>query len=198
MAHMEFKLNTVDGLMGFITHVFQQKPTPQRRVLAHSIINNNLRPLITDMERADQRDDFAAMLSVQSAHHKLLGQWIEVSASAYTWNVLESSDPNAQEVRKAFFPADAATTRMAVGGAVSRLSSGHGDDSEQTADIVQFMQLDDERSYDMMLTLCTSNQYVKDMWQVLLGHIIKKWNLIQDDATGVAGARAVADVVFVC
>jgi hypothetical protein len=194
---MKLNLNTVDGLMGFITHVFYQKPTSQCRVLAQSIINNNLRPLMTDMERADQRGDFAAMLSMPAAYHKLLGQWIEISASAYTWNVLVSSDPNAQEVRKAFFPADAGTTRMALGGAVFRLSSGHDDDSEQTADIVQFMRLDEERSYDKMLTLCTSNQYVKDMWQVLLGYKIKKWNLIQDDAKGVAGARAVATVVFV-
>jgi hypothetical protein len=197
MTFMKLNLTTVDGLMGFITHVFHQKPTSQRRALAQSIINNNLRPLITDMERADQRGDFAAMLSIPAAHHKLLGQWIEVSASAYTWNVLVSSDPNAQEVRKAFFPADAATTRMALGGAVFRLTSGHDDDSEQTADIVQFMRLDEERSYDKMLTLCTSNHYVKDMWQVLLGYKIKMWNLIQDDAKGVVGARAVATVVFV-
>jgi hypothetical protein len=197
MTFMMLNLTTVDGLMGFITHVFHQKPTSQRRALAQSIINNNLRPLITDMERADQRGDFAAMLRMPSAHQKLLGQWIEMSASAYTWNVLVSSDPNAQEVRKAFFPADAATTRMALGGAVFRLSNGHDDDSEQTADIVQFMRLDEERSYDKMLTLCTSNHYVKDMWQVLLGYNVKKWNLIQDDAKGVAGARAVGNVVFV-
>jgi hypothetical protein len=119
------------------------------------------------------------------------------SATAYTWNVLVLSDPNAQEVRKAFFPANAATTRMALGGAVFRLSNGHDDDSKQTADIVQFMRLDEERSYDRMLALCVSTKYVKDMWQVLLGHKIKKWNLIEDDVKGVAGARAVADVVFV-
>ena len=59
------------------------------------------------------------------------------------------------------------------------------------------MRLDEERSYDKMLTLCTSKKYVKDMWQVLLGYKIKKWNLIQDDAKGVAGARAVGNVVFV-
>jgi hypothetical protein len=194
---MELNLDAVDGLFGFITHVFHQKPTSQRRALAQTIISNNLRPSITEMERADQRGDYAAMLSIPSAHHKLLGQWIETSASAYTWNVLVSSDPNAQKVRQAFFPADAAATRMALGGAVFRLSNGHDDDSEQTADIVQFMQLDEQRSYEKMLALCTSNKYVKDFWQVLLGHKIKQWNLIEDDAKGVPGARAVADVVFV-
>jgi hypothetical protein len=194
---MELNMDTEDGLFGFITHVFQQRPTSQRRALAETIINNNLRPLITKMERADQRGDYAAILSMPAAHHKLLGQWIEVSTTGYTWNVLVSSDPNAQEVRRAFFPADAATARMALGGAVFRLSNGHDDDSEQTADIVQFMQLDEERSYDKMLTLCTSNKYVKDFWQVLLGHKIKKWHLIEDDTKGVPGARAVGNVVFV-
>ncbi len=96
------------------------------------------------------------MLSMPAAHHKLLGQWIEISASAYTWKVLVSSDPNAQEVRKAFFPADAATTRMALGGAVFRLSSAHDDDSEQTADIVQFMRLDEEPVSYTHLTLPTT------------------------------------------
>jgi hypothetical protein len=59
------------------------------------------------------------------------------------------------------------------------------------------MRLDEERSYDKMLTLCTSNQYVKDMWQVLLGYNVKKCNLIQDDAKGEAEARAVGNIVFV-
>jgi hypothetical protein len=196
---MQLNMDTVDGLFGFITHVFQQRPTSQRRALAQNIINNNLRPLITDMERADQRGNYAAMLSMPAAHHKLLGQWIEVSATAYTWNVLVSSDPKAQEVRRAFFPTDAATTRMALGGAVFRLGNEHDDDSKQTDDIKQFMQADEERDYNKMLTLCTSNlnKYVKDFWQVLLGNNIKKWNLIKDDAEGVAGARAIGNVVFV-
>eukprot|EP00953_Heterococcus_sp_UTEX-ZZ885_P018455 10308-Heterococcus_DN1.PRE.1 len=153
---MELDLQTVDGLMGWITHAFHQKPTAQRRAMAHYIINNNLRPLITDLERADQRSDHAAMLTMPAAHHKLLGQWIEASATAYTWNVLVSSESKAQQVRKRFFPADAATTLMAVGGAVFRLANRHDDDSVQTADIVQFMQLDEERDYNKMLGLCTT------------------------------------------
>jgi hypothetical protein len=138
------------------------------------------------------------MLHMPSTHHKLLGQWIHASAAAYTWNVLVSTDAKAQEVRMAFFPADADTTLMAVGGAVFRLMNGHDDDSEHTADIVQFMQLDEERRYKAMLTLCTSTQYVKDFWHVLLGHTVKEWHLTDDDAKGAdAEARALADVVFI-
>jgi hypothetical protein len=124
------------------------------------------------------------MLTMPVAHRKLLGQWIETSATAYTWNVLVSSDSKAQQVRKAFFPADAATTLMAVGGAVFRLGNGHDDDSVQTADIVQFIQLDEERDYNKMLGVCTTGKYVKDFWQVLLGHKIKGWNLLDDDTKG--------------
>jgi hypothetical protein len=196
--YMKLDMQTVNGLMGWITHAFHQRPTAQRRAMAHYIINNNLRPLITDLERADQSSDYAAMLAIPLAHHKLLGQWIETSATAYTWNVLVSSDSKAQQVRKRFFPADAATTLMAVGGAVFRLRNGRDDDSVQTADIVQFIQLDEERDYNKMLVICTADKYVKDFWQVLLGHQIKEWNLIEDDAKGRnAKARAVGDAVFV-
>jgi hypothetical protein len=195
--YMELDLQTVDGLMGWITHAFHQKPTAQRRAMVHNIVNNNLRPLITDLERADQSSDYAAMLAMPAAHHKLLGQWIEASATAYTWNVLVSSESKAQQVRKTFFPADAATTLMAVGGVVFRLSNGHDDDSIQTADSVQFMHADDERDYNKTLALCTTGKYVKDFWQVLLGHQIKEWNLLADDAKGRnAKARAVGDAVF--
>jgi hypothetical protein len=194
---MQLDMQTVDGLMGFNVHVFHQKPTAQRRAMVHTIIKHDLRPLITGMERADQCSDYAAMLTIPAAHHKLLGQWIETSATGYTWNVLVSSDSKAQQVRTAFFPANAATTLMAVGGAVLRLSNGHVD-SEQTADIVQFMQADEERDYNKMLALCTIGKYVKDFWQVLLGHKIKGWHLIEDDVKGCdAKARAVADAVFV-
>jgi hypothetical protein len=195
---MELDMQTVNGLMGCITHACHQRPTAQRKAMALSIINNSLRPLITDLEKADQSSDYAAMLAMPAAHHKLLGQWIETSATAYTWNVLVSSDSTAQQVRRAFFPADAATTLMAVGGAVFRLRNGHDDDSGQTADIVQFMQLDQERDYNKMLGLCTTGKYVKDFWHVLLGHKIKEWNLIEDDAKGCeAKARAAGDAVFV-
>ena len=70
-------------------------------------------------------------------------------------------------------------------------------DSEQTGDIEQFIQLDNERDYGRMLTLCTSGKYVRDFWHVLTGRDIKKWHLIEDDAKGVAKARAVRDAVFV-
>jgi hypothetical protein len=195
---MELDMQTADGLMGWITHACHQRLTAQRKAMALSIINKSLRPLITDLEGADQRSDYPTMLTLPAVHHKLLGQWIETSATAYTWNVLVSSDSKAQAVRRAFFPADAATTLMAVGGAVLRLRNGHDDDSGQTADIVQFIQLDEERDYNMMLGLCTTGKYVKDFWQVLLGHKIKEWNLIEDDAKGRhAKARAVGDAVFV-
>jgi hypothetical protein len=196
--YIELDMQTVEGLMGWITHACHQRPTAQRKAMALSIINNSLRPLITDLERADERSDYAIMLTLPAVHHKLLGQWIETSATAYTWNVLVSSDSKAQQVRRAFFPADAATTFMAVGGAVFRLRNGHEDDSGQTADIVQFIQLDEERDYNKMLGLCTTGKYVKGFSQVLLGHKIKEWNLIEDDAKGRdAQARAVGDAVFV-
>jgi hypothetical protein len=195
---LQLDLQTVDGLMGFIVYVLQQKPTAQRSAMAQDIIKHDLRPWITDMERADQRNDYTAMLAIPAAHHKLLGQWVETSATAYTWNVLVSAEAKAQRVRLAFFPADAATTLMAVGGAVFRLSNGHDDDSVQTTDIVQFMQHDEERVYSKMLVLCTTGKYVRDFWQVLLGYKIKEWNLIQDDTKGRdAKARAVGDAVFV-
>jgi hypothetical protein len=189
-------MQTVDGFTGFIVHVLHQKLTAQRKTMVQDIIKYDLRPLITAMERANQRNDYAAMLTMPADHHKLLGQWIETSATAYTWNVLVSAEAKAQQVRTAFFPADAATTLMAVGGAVFRLGNEHDDDSVQTADIVQFMQLDEERDYSKMLVLCTTGKYVKDFWQVLLGFKIKEWNLIQDDANGVAQADTVAEVVF--
>jgi hypothetical protein len=189
-------MQTVDGLKGFIVHGLHQKLTEPRETMAQDIIKHNLRNVLTVMKRADQRNDYTTMLTMPVDHHKLLGQWIETSAPAYTWNVLVSAEAEAQQVRRAFFPADAATTLMAVGGAVFRLGNGHDDDSVQTADIVQFMQLDEERDYNRMLVLCTTGKYVKDFWQVLLGFKIKEWNLIQDDANGVAKARAVADVVF--
>jgi hypothetical protein len=196
--YIELDMQIVEGFMGWITHACHQRPTAQRKAMALSIINNSLRPLITDLERADERSDYAIMLTLPAVHHKLLGQWIETSATAYTWNVLVSSDSKAQQVRRAFFPADAATTFMAVGGAVFRLRNGHEDDSGQTADIVQFIQLDEERDYNKMLGLCTTGKYVKGFSQVLLGHKIKEWNLIEDDAKGRdAQARAVGDAVFV-
>jgi hypothetical protein len=86
---------------------------------------------------------------------------------------------------------------MALRGAVLRLMHGRGDDSKQTADIEQFMELDDKRDYDNMLTLCTSGKYVKDFWHVLMGHNIKKWHLIEDDTRGVAKARTVGNAIFV-
>ena len=90
----------------------------------------------------------------------------------------------------------AATTLMAVGGALFRLLHGYDDDSKQTADLVEFMRLDNERDYDKMLTLCTSGKYVKDFWHVMTGHNIKKWHIIEDDAA-LAKAVAVGDAVFV-
>lgn len=45
--------------------------------------------------------------------------------------------------------------------------------------------------------MCTSGKYVRDFWHVLTGRDIKKWHLIEDDAKGVAKARAVRDAVFV-
>jgi hypothetical protein len=108
-----------------------------------------------------------------------------------------SAEAKAQQVRSAFFPADAATTVIAIGGAVFGLSNGHDDESVQTADIVQFMQADEERDYNKLLVLYTTGKCVKDFWQVLLGQKIKEWHLIEDDAKGVAKARAVVDAVFV-
>jgi hypothetical protein len=81
---MQLDMQTVDGLMGYIVHVFHQKLTAQRRAMVHTIIKHNLRPLITGMERDDQCNDYAAMLIIPAVHHKLLGQWIETSATAYT------------------------------------------------------------------------------------------------------------------
>ena len=86
---------------------------------------------------------------------------------------------------------------MAVGGALLRLMHEHDDDSKQTADIEQFMELDTKRDYDKMLTLCSSGEYVQGLWHVLISYNVKKWNLIDDDAKGLAKARAVGDVVFV-
>ena len=108
---MELNMNTVEGLTGFIQHVFQQTLTPERRAMAREIIDKKLRPVIAQVEQADSRCDYAAMLGTQ--HHKLLGKWIETSATAYTWNVLVSSDTVAQQVRDAFFPESAPTTLMA-------------------------------------------------------------------------------------
>ena len=74
---------------------------------------------------------------------------------------------------------------------------GHDDDSKQTADLVEFIRLDNERDYDKMLNLCTSGKYVKDFWHVMTGHNIKEWHLLEDDTKGVAKAVAVGDAVFV-
>jgi hypothetical protein len=194
---MELNMNTVEGLAGFIQHVFQQRPTPERKAMAKEIIDKKLRPVIAQVEQADTRCDYAAMLGIPVQYHKLLGKWIDISSTAFTWNVLVSPDPVAQEVRDAFFPTSAPTTLMAVGGAVWRLMRGHDDDSQQTADLVEFMRLDDKRDYDNMLTLCSSGKFVKDFWHVMTGHNIKKWHLIEDDAEDVAKAVAVGDVVFV-
>jgi hypothetical protein len=194
---MELNMNTVEGLAGFIQHVFQQRPTPERKAMAKEIIDKTLRPVIAQVEQADTRCDYAAMLGIPVQYHKLLGKWIDISSTAFTWNVLVSPDPVAQEVRDAFFPTSAPTTLMAAGGAVWRLMRGHDDDSQQTADLVEFMRLDDKRDYDNMLTLCSSGKFVKDFWHVMTGHNIKKWHLIEDDAEDVAKAVAVGDVVFV-
>eukprot|EP00953_Heterococcus_sp_UTEX-ZZ885_P015958 8989-Heterococcus_DN1.PRE.1 len=60
------------------------------------------------------------------------------------------------------------------------------------------MHADEERDYNKMLALCTADKYVKDFWQVLVGHKIKEWNLLDDDTKGCdAKARAVGDAVFV-
>ena len=40
---MQLNMDTVDGLFGFITHVFQQRPTSQRRALAQNITYLNAR-----------------------------------------------------------------------------------------------------------------------------------------------------------
>jgi hypothetical protein len=59
------------------------------------------------------------------------------------------------------------------------------------------IQLDEERDYNKMLGLCTTGKYVKDFWQILLGHKIKEWNLLDDDTKGCdTKARAVGDAVF--
>ena len=137
-------MNTVEGLTGFIQHAFHQRLTPERRAMAQDTIGQNLRPMIRHLERADLRCDYAAMLGMPAQYHKLLGQWIETSATGFTWNVLVSLDALAQQVRAAFFSTSVPTTLMAVGGAVFSFLQGHDDDSKLTADIVEFMRLDDK------------------------------------------------------
>jgi hypothetical protein len=160
-------------------------------------VNKQLNALITDVERSDIREDYAAMLHTPKEHHRLLGQWIETTAKGYTWNVLLSSKAEAQQVREAFFNVDdAPTTLMAVGGAVSRIMNEQDDDSEQTADIQKFVKLDGKKDYRRMLALCLASKYVTDIWRVLLGFSIKERNIMADDAKGVAEAGAVAEVVF--
>jgi hypothetical protein len=70
---------------------------------------------------------------------------------------------------------------MAVGEAVFRLTDVRRRRSEQTADIVRFIQLDATEHYSQMLTLCGSNKHVKDFWRVLL-ELGSGWNVIEDDA----------------
>ena len=138
------------------------------------------------------------MLRLPTQHHEVLGQWIETSALAYTWNVLVSPTSLAQQVRSAFFPqaTTTSTTQMALRGALLRLMHEHDDDSKQTADIEQFMELDTKRDYDKKLTLCSSGEYVQGLWHVLISYNVKKWNLIDDDAKGLVEARAVCGDVL--
>ena len=80
---MELNLNTVEGLSGFIQHILRQTLTTKRRAMVQEIIGKNLRPLTTELEQADERSDYAAMLRLPTQHHEVLGQWIETSALAY-------------------------------------------------------------------------------------------------------------------
>lgn len=66
----------------------------------------------------------------------------------------------------------------------------------QTRDLHAFAKLDKGGKYSDMLPLCNRGEYVKDVWRVLLGTNLRKWNLLDDDRRGIAAAKVVADVVF--
>ena len=119
--------------------------------------------------------------------HNACGMWIHVSAKTWSWTVLVSSLPIAEQVRRLSFARDVGTTRLAVGGVINRFVENHDDDSKQTVHIRK-------KDYNAMLTLCTCGRYVKELWQnaVVDPEKVKKWNFVSSaDTRAVALARVV-------
>ena len=168
MSFIKVDPHTVQGLKTFMKHVFIRELSPQDETMVEEVIARGLRPTLTDIERADQREDYGTMLSMPPADRSLYGQWIDASSLAYTWNVLVSNDPVAAQVRAAFFPPGAQTTLMAVAGAMFRISNEHDDDSKQTADIELYLRSNKKRDHDKMREMRGSGKYVDKFWETIL------------------------------